>query len=489
MNEAAKQIRRALGAVYHDGDVIELRAFRKFSITGRPCKKTVSGFFDSLDELAEGIDEVNHLDGGTTVFTTLNPIRRGWQKINNRIYDGAVPLKQEIRREGIDLTASQRLIKVTDWKTKNVWFKMRTTSAEDILERHWILLDIDAGQPTDTNSTDAEKQNAFDMALAIIEYLQSLGFPALPLFDSGNGYHILMRVRLPNDDASTDLVRRFLLALGERFDGKFGTSHLDLSVFDASRICKSYGSMTTKGEDTPERPRRRSGLMWTGSKDIATLEQVTAVAAEYIEDESPSFKSGDGDGDIDESVTNVLRYLDARNVEHGDAFEERGLVKIPVRCPNETKHTTEGNPSSTIVIVSQSGYGFDCRHDHCHDIDWHGFRQRIDVGREPYSWFGTVTVGKSGGEKNKGLVITLKPPKPQPQPKSDLAVALLKSMCTPRAYPDRVYAAAEEAGISRETLRGAYEKAGITVVDYGYVEGRDFNGTWLVSVPDTKVTP
>lgn len=76
---------------------------------------------------------------------------------------------------------------------------------------------------------------------------------------SGNGYHLLYRTTLPNDRQCSELLKRFLASLAVMFDDEM--TKIDTSVFNASRICKVYGTMARKGDDTPERPHRRSVLL------------------------------------------------------------------------------------------------------------------------------------------------------------------------------------------------------------------------------------
>lgn len=134
-------------------------------------------------------------------------------------------------------------------------------SASDahVARRRWLLVDVDPGRPAGTSSTDAEKAAARGVADAILDWLRGRGWPGPILADSGNGYHLLYRVDLPNDDASRDLIRRLLEALA----GRFNTPgiEVDTTVFNASRICKLYGTLARKGESTDERPHRASRIL------------------------------------------------------------------------------------------------------------------------------------------------------------------------------------------------------------------------------------
>lgn len=71
------------------------------------------------------------------------------------------------------------------------------------------------------------------------------GWPRPVTCDSGNGYHALFRIDLPNDDESKLLVQRVLQALDFRFST--ATVKIDVSVYNPSRITKLYGTTACKG--------------------------------------------------------------------------------------------------------------------------------------------------------------------------------------------------------------------------------------------------
>lgn len=79
------------------------------------------------------------------------------------------------------------------------------------------------------------------------------------LCDSGNGYHLLFALELPNDQASEDLIRGVLLALAAKFDTP--ETHIDTGNFEANRLCKLPGTFARKAPSTPERPHRQSSVL------------------------------------------------------------------------------------------------------------------------------------------------------------------------------------------------------------------------------------
>jgi hypothetical protein len=130
----------------------------------------------------------------------------------------------------------------------------------DISRRTTLLIDCDPVKPeAASNSTDEEKAASKTKALAVRDWLTEQDWPTPILADSGNGYHLLYRIDLPNDQEALALVQRVLAALAARFDDDVVV--IDQKVFNASRITKLYGTMTRKGEHTPDRPQRESCLL------------------------------------------------------------------------------------------------------------------------------------------------------------------------------------------------------------------------------------
>lgn len=138
----------------------------------------------------------------------------------------------------------------------------KLTTDADITRRHWLLIDLDPSSPergANDSATDAEKEAARKRMEEVFEWLRDLGFPEPIIADSGNGWHLLFKIDLPNDDPTRETIKRFLKALNQRFgDDQVA---VDESVHNASRITKCYGTLARKGEDRPDRPHRQSKLL------------------------------------------------------------------------------------------------------------------------------------------------------------------------------------------------------------------------------------
>ena len=109
------------------------------------------------------------------------------------------------------------------------------------------------------SSTDEEHELALAKAEEVARWITGLGFPDPIRADSGNGAHLLYRIDLPNDETATALVKACLTTLDTLFSDE--RVSVDTANFNAARIWKLYGTVSRKGDNTPERPYRRSWIL------------------------------------------------------------------------------------------------------------------------------------------------------------------------------------------------------------------------------------
>ena len=82
--------------------------------------------------------------------------------------------------------------------------KNTTNDAPDnIIQRRWLLIDCDPVRPANISASDDEKAAAKELVLEVRIHLSDCGWPDPVIADSGNGYHLLYRIELPNNDRST----------------------------------------------------------------------------------------------------------------------------------------------------------------------------------------------------------------------------------------------------------------------------------------------
>jgi hypothetical protein len=217
------EIHRALHAIIEPGQVVEFRALG-VSTPHYPRPHTVSGYFDDLDKLARAATGLTKAKG---IYVTPNPLKPALlSRASNR-------LRAVDRQDPL-------------------------TADHDVLARRWLLIDCDPVRPAGISSTDEEHELALARMRAYHAWLREQDWPAGLEADSGNGGHLLCPVDLPNDEVSTQLLKRCLEALAHRFDDAHVT--IDRTVYNAARIWKLYGTMARKGDNTVERPHRLSRL-------------------------------------------------------------------------------------------------------------------------------------------------------------------------------------------------------------------------------------
>jgi hypothetical protein len=215
---AREEMLRTCRVMIQPGDVVEVR------IPKTERDGTISGYFNEPEKL---VDAVLAYDGKVpAIYFTMNPCKPALlARAANRLRVRAAV----------------------------------TTSDHDISRRRWLLIDCDPKRPAGISSTEHEHERAFSIAYGILDELHSVGFPGPVLADSGNGCHLLYRIELPNDAHSTDLITRVLRGIDQRCSTD--DVAVDLTVFNAARITKLYGTVTCKGDSTTERPHRRSRIL------------------------------------------------------------------------------------------------------------------------------------------------------------------------------------------------------------------------------------
>lgn len=320
--------------LFESGQVVELR------IPNAGGKGTVSGYFDDFNKLKAEIGKCNGKAEG--IYYTLNPVNRA-------------------------LLA--RSSNHTKEHAKN------TTADRDILKRAWLLIDVDPQRPAGVSSTNGEKKLAEDRTRAIRDWLRSRGWPEPLVADSGNGYHLLYRIDLPNDEISTALVKDCLSALAGRFDDE--AVKVDTSVYNAARIIKAYGTLAAKGDNTQDRPHRTARLRRTenaGGKETVPKELLEALASEAPkpkalqspEAETKAVSTTITPGKMDE----FLAFYEIKHKER--ATFDGGLKWVLDSCLFNPEH------KDAAVLLRDGVISYHCFHSSCQRHGWREFREELE---------------------------------------------------------------------------------------------------------------
>lgn len=235
-----------------------------------------------------------------------------------------------------------------------------TTNDADIARREWMLVDIDPQRPTGISSTNEEKAAAKKLAIEVRNWLREQGWADPVVCDSGNGFHLLYPVDLPNDELSRDMIRECLEALADKFDTP--TVHIDRKVYNAARIVKAYGSVARKGDSTDERPHRTARMFAPPEKlGEVTLVQLAAVADLTEKKQQPKkARAAEAEGPWTEDDLRDL--FEAAGWQHRDPVPYKGAQKYVGICPRNPEH------KDFAVFFEDGWVNVECFHNSCADF-------------------------------------------------------------------------------------------------------------------------
>jgi hypothetical protein len=225
----------------------------------------------------------------------------------------------------------------------------KSASDPGIAYRRWLLVDADPIRPADTSSTLEEKRAALRVLMAICKHLKGRGWPQPVIADSGNGWHLLFRIDLPNDDEARDLIKNVLRALAHKFDDAAAT--IDTKVYNASRITKLYGSVTRKGTASADRPHRYSRIVHTPAVPNAVpVGQLADLAREAMPAEPPKSPSRSvaGKGGASRAAADNL---------------DKRVTAYLTKCPGAI--SGQGGHTQTLKTAISLGPGFNLSPDEC----------------------------------------------------------------------------------------------------------------------------
>lgn len=257
----------------------------------------------------------------------------------------------------------------------NVWEKGRKAAKDaDIESRCWLLIDCDPERPKHTSATDAEHGLALHTVENIRAFLSDKGWPEPVVADSGNGAHLLYAIDLPNDEASTQLVKNVLGALQAMFGSK--EVDVDQAVFNASRLTKLYGTLACKGANASERPHRASKLLYSPEHiEVVEKAKLEALAMGFHPASVAVGKKG--------AKFNVSKWLDAHAGKLPKLIAESDWKAGAHRwgfdgCFFNGDH--KKNASSVIIQFPNGQVVAKCLHKTCEGKDWAALRDLVEPG-------------------------------------------------------------------------------------------------------------
>jgi hypothetical protein len=237
-----------------------------------------------------------------------------------------------------------------------------TTKRADIEIYRWLPIDIDRAdkKAKKLNATPAEKEELLAVARQVMAWLAERGVRDCILADSGNGFHILIKLSpLAANEMNYELLKEVLVAIKHEFRTHAGVADIDTSLAEPEQVIKAYGTTTRKSESTSERPWHESKLLHVPQSIEPTKDDVLlAIAYDFFD-----------------------RYAGAFGIER--EFEKNGKTYFVTDTCVLAGHKHTG--SGLTGFVWGDSFGYHCFSDDCEGLGIGDVLRKLNETHGPYS--------------------------------------------------------------------------------------------------------
>jgi len=320
------ELKKTIDILKPNGQLFEVRVIAS-------SKKVLSGYFTDSETLLKAFENIDLRS--TNVYITLN-------EVNEALYS----------RSQCDKFVANT----------------NTTNDQEIDSFQWLFIDFDPVRPAGISSSDDELALALERKDAVKAYLHEFGFSDPVEAISGNGYHLLYRISLPNNDESIQIVSGCLSALANKFNTD--AVKVDTTNCNPSRICKLHGTLAQKGANTKKRPHRMSrllnvpGVIQTTSKDFllalsAQNEQPAKIAPQTRAQKKTS------------SEFDLRDFMLRNGMTSKEDIGRDCTMYLLDSCPFNSNHM---NGDAKIFHYTNGAIAFKCHHNSCKSKTWQDVR-------------------------------------------------------------------------------------------------------------------
>lgn len=244
--------------------------------------------------------------------------------------------------------------------TNKLEYDKQGVKDKDVNRINFIPMDLDPVRETGQAATDEQISHACDKADKLMEFLDSRGWSRPMLAFSGNGYHLLYIVEMPNNDQVKQVMKDLYLGLSMRFSDEF--VKFDTTVRNPSRIFRMYGTINHKAN-------RLSHIYLNGQYGKTSNDIIKKTAAEVAPPIPPP-----------PTAIEKKQFKEAGLKLHKwdivKAMMNLGLYKRPlegnshaVQCIWSSEHSSKDELMGSDCVVwteNEKGYpNWHCSHDHC----------------------------------------------------------------------------------------------------------------------------
>lgn len=314
-----------------DGNFTEIRIIGRFQY---------SGYFKDFDNLCAQLEPYTNMDDEQIYF------------VLNKIDDACYARPQ-----------CEKFIKSAKVSTND----------NDIVSRSFVMIDCDPIRKSSVNSSEFEFNFAMQKARDIFRFLRDNGFEDAIVCNSGNGAHLQLAVDLPNDEETTNILKRFYQYLGQKFTDE--NVDIDQKVFNLGRLCKTYSTVAKKGANLPDRPWRQSKILYVPKEIKKTSIEKFKAIADLLPKEEPKQISKSTWNKYDNSERfDLENWLKSYGIEYRKKTDGNSTKYEIKDCPWKDQHSSN-NPYSSALFQDEEGkITYTCAHSHCKDKQWKDFR-------------------------------------------------------------------------------------------------------------------
>lgn len=314
-----------------DGNFTEIRILGKFQY---------SGYFKSFDNLCKQLEPYTEMDNEQIYF------------VLNRIDESCYARPQ-----------CEKFIKSVKVSTND----------NDIVRRKFLMIDCDAIRKSSTNSSDSEYNAAIQKARDIFRFLREKGFDDPIVCSSGNGAHLQIPVDLPNDEETTEIIKRFYKYLGSQFTDN--QVDIDQKVYNLARLCKTYSTVAKKGANIADRPWRRSKILYVPKElKVTPIEKIKELA-DLLPKEEPKQAPNRPNRQYNNAPFDLRTWLSEHGIVYKEEKQGNSTKFVLQHCPWEDSHSSKKEWESALFQNADGQITYSCFHSHCHDKTWFDYRQ------------------------------------------------------------------------------------------------------------------
>lgn len=326
----AQEVRKAIAVLQNPGDVFEVRAI------GTAKKDILSGYFRDAETLLKAFDTIDMRQ--RNVYVTLG----------------------KVKDECFARSQSERFLK-----------SPQTSSDTEIISYRWLFVDLDPVRTAGISSSNEELENAKTLSTIVLQYMRDIGFEEPVIAASGNGFHLLYRIDILNDEAGRALIAKCLKALSMLFDSN--KVKIDTTNSNPSRICKLHGTLAQKGTSTKERPHRMSRILKVPDAISITDESVLlTLAAELPAEEQQEYRPARM---MPRQEFDIKDFMAKHGMSYEEDSNDRAKIYKLDECPFDPSHK---DGDAKIFAYPNGAIAFKCHHNSCRQYKWQDVRLKFE---------------------------------------------------------------------------------------------------------------